>query len=284
MIIVGSTSLGAKAAVEILDRLPTDVDIICTEEEFESFRASGDYADISVLKKHPHWKKGILMHKDTQRILEAEIAGENENSTSLLLDGLANDVRPVDLLYTMKMSHRFLKNSPHFHKTRRDILSLRKVAAKIFNEDWYKIRMEETYWYKHPNLSTSKEDFFADDGVTYYYDHDWLHEQLAIDNIPAYRTYLKDGSEVQCDKNKWNNCFFFTKLCGVAEEAAVLAYERSIIPFDTTREEMFPFALQKVCTSITSGWFREFAWENYDKVFKLMADIPEPYIKTGMSK
>ena len=25
-------------------------------------------------------------------------------------------------------------------------------------------------------------------------------------------------------------------------------------------------ALEKVCTSITSGWFREYAWENYHRV------------------
>jgi hypothetical protein len=28
-------------------------------------------------------------------------------------------------------------------------------------------------------------------------------------------------------------------------------------------------ALDKVCTSITSGWFREFAWQNYDEVVKI---------------
>jgi hypothetical protein len=28
----------------------------------------------------------------------------------------------------------------------------------------------------------------------------------------------------------------------------------------------------KVCTSITSGWFREFAWENYDNVLDLYND------------
>ena len=31
-------------------------------------------------------------------------------------------------------------------------------------------------------------------------------------------------------------------------------------------------ALEKVCTSITSGWFREFAWENFDVVTNLYND------------
>jgi hypothetical protein len=29
-------------------------------------------------------------------------------------------------------------------------------------------------------------------------------------------------------------------------------------------EVSFLKALEKVCTSITSGWWREFAWENYE--------------------
>ena len=34
-------------------------------------------------------------------------------------------------------------------------------------------------------------------------------------------------------------------------------------------------ALMKVCTSITSGWFREYAWENYDKVLDLYNELGE---------
>lgn len=59
------------------------------------------------------------------------------------------------------------------------------------------------------------------------------------------------------------------RLNGVLEESYVLALERAIIPHDVDPEKAFLMALSKVCTSITSGWFREFAWENYHAVRRL---------------
>jgi hypothetical protein len=59
------------------------------------------------------------------------------------------------------------------------------------------------------------------------------------------------------------------KLYGVLEESYVLALERAVIPLNVSADRAFEIALEKVCTSITSGWFREFAWENYDEVKKL---------------
>ena len=43
------------------------------------------------------------------------------------------------------------------------------------------------------------------------------------------------------------------------------------IPFDFEPDPRYSFelALSKVCTSITSGYFREFCWENYDKIVEL---------------
>jgi hypothetical protein len=51
-----------------------------------------------------------------------------------------------------------------------------------------------------------------------------------------------------------------------------LAVERSLIHNDNPHEiehNVWKYSLQKVCTSITSGWFREFAWENYELCCKL---------------
>lgn len=56
----------------------------------------------------------------------------------------------------------------------------------------------------------------------------------------------------------------------VIDNFEVLALERSQIPFkNMAPKTSFLIALEKVCTSITSGWFREYAWENYDKVVSL---------------
>ena len=64
--------------------------------------------------------------------------------------------------------------------------------------------------------------------------------------------------------------------------SCVLALERSQIPndFSVDPNKIFLYALEKVCTSITSGWFREFAWENYHLVVKMHDDLGRnDYIK-----
>jgi hypothetical protein len=79
------------------------------------------------------------------------------------------------------------------------------------------------------------------------------------------------GEEVKASKQKFNSGPEKMRLNGVLEEAYVLALERSIIPHPgaLTPKQAFDKALMKVCTSITSGWFREYAWENYYEVQKL---------------
>lgn len=62
------------------------------------------------------------------------------------------------------------------------------------------------------------------------------------------------------------------RLLGVLEESYVLAIERAIVPHNTPPKKAFNIALSKVASSITSGWFREYAWENYDAVQALYSD------------
>ncbi len=90
-------------------------------------------------------------------------------------------------------------------------------------------------------------------------------------NKPAYEFFKRPGSEVMCDRSLFDSSPEKVKLAAVLEESQVLALERSQIPFKNkwSPEKSFIFALQKVCTSITSGWFREYAWRNYDNVLKM---------------
>jgi hypothetical protein len=94
---------------------------------------------------------------------------------------------------------------------------------------------------------------------------------------PAYTFYMQDGAQVMTDADKFFSCSTDIRLFGVYEEACVLALERSQIPFDFKPDPRYSFemALMKVCTSITSGWFRWYAWENYDKVLDLYNQLGE---------
>jgi hypothetical protein len=178
----------------------------------------------------------------------------------------------------LKMSHRFKKNSTHFAKTMADIKLLRwhlaLGALPVLSKEqkkWLKKREKETYNYKHPRLSNvTKKEFFNDDGIDYRFDHDSIHEAIKRLERPAYDYFKDDTQEVATSRELFEACNLTIRLTAVLEEAYVLSLERCIIPYDVKeparRRWAFDYALEKVCTSITSGWFRDFAWENYQNV------------------
>lgn len=175
-------------------------------------------------------------------------------------------VPSLDVLYMLKMSHRYLRNSPAFEKTMLDIWKMRGYEASIpgFWEEHYKRRQKEQYNYGHPKLDVTKGAFFNGDGVHYTYDHDTIHEAMKHLDRPAYSYFKPEDSQVMVSREMWNKLDYHTQLLSVVEEAYVLAIERSQVPYPKTDpRKSFLMALEKVCTSITSGWWREFAWENY---------------------
>ncbi len=92
---------------------------------------------------------------------------------------------------------------------------------------------------------------------------------------PAYVQFQKDPAlDVSVSKEKWDNLPSDIKLSSVLEESYVLALERSQIPndFAVPPRSSFLIALEKVCTSITSGWWREYAWEHYYQVLGMYND------------
>ncbi len=268
-----------------LGRRPRDIDVIATFDELTKLTFMlKQHVGIESIPLSPN--KTVLKCFDG-RIIEVELAWPDSPARGLLdrhecrsqrlhaprLLPVSMHFASLDELYTLKMSHRYLKDSPHFMKTRSDILRMRTLGAKIFDPSWLKAREDETYWYKHPKLNVMKKDFFTGDGVHYVYDHDDIHKAVAhvrIDSVPtpAYTLYMKDGEEVKSDRRKFFDHDESVRLFGVLEEAQVLALERSQIPFrgKVSPRRSFDMALRKVCTSITSGWFREFGWESFDRV------------------
>lgn len=293
MLIIGSRAL-KNAAPHLLNRDPLDHDFVCTIEEYDKFVKCIPKEQLKAAYPINEASKMIVKtFKDNQlNIFEFEIAWPETTAASML--NLVNKVKgnsdfdipgvdmyfaDLNLLFALKASHRYLKNSPHFLKTRRDYFALKSHLGITVNDldtdlkAWYKIREKETYNYKHPKLDQSKNSFFnPNEGVIYTYDHDTIHVSMAQENnTPAYTLYMKDGAQVACDKNKFFAAPQKVRLNGVVEEAYVLALERSQIPFKgkVDAKKSFDMALFKVCSSITSGWFREFAYDHYDEVQKM---------------
>lgn len=185
----------------------------------------------------------------------------------------------MDWLFALKASHRYLKDSPHFEKTITDYHNMKTLGYTIPDQVFFKMREDETYNKPRPNLNRSKADFFVkDEGVNYIYDHDSIHKAMSQMDKPAYMHYQDPDSEVMCSKKLWDECHEMIKLCGVLEETYVLALERSQVPHRGKLQprQSFMIALSKVCTSITSGWFREYAYENY---FTILSMYSDDYVK-----
>lgn len=262
-------------------RHPADLDIITDWDTLQKIQKT---RDLRVCPRSAYHFTGWL---DSFRI-EVSIAQPDSTNQSLVeahkntssndLVGLEVVYCELNWLYALKMSHRFKKDCPHFKKTMRDIHRLRGLGAQIPDQEWFKRRETETLA-RHPRLNQSKTDFFNTPGITYKYDHDSIHRAMALGDKPAYQYYMSDQAEVLCSKKKWNEVSEETRLNGVLEESLVLALERSQIPFDfrTPPERSFEIALTKVCTSITSGWFREYAWEHYYQVEDLFRNLPWHY-------
>lgn len=276
MILIGSRALALRCPQALL-RKPVDFDFVCTKEEFDAWLAKNQHK-VNATKIYPE-KDGAkwIVEGDTNCEFEMIRPG---NSAEMMEKLVRQDcietpfgmIPNLDMLFTIKASHKYLKNSPFFWKTVADYHILKRLGAKIRPEyqEFFKLRESETYTYKHPKLNVNKDAFFQDDGIKYVWDHDTIHQSVATFERPAYTYYMKDGEQVLCDKNKFFALPEEYRLAGVVEEAAVLAIERSLVPHPGvwTPEKAWRFALSKVCSSITSGWFREYGYENILEVLK----------------
>lgn len=131
-----------------------------------------------------------------------------------------------------------------------------------------------------PSLNKTNEDFF-DDIIVKKYNHDDIHEIAAYEEMPMYLKMKRDFSMAKCEKDMWDNLSYDQKLKCTAEETYVIACERFLIPRDWPNIYLrsFSMSLEKVCTTLTSGWFRDFAIDNYEEIFKLYDKNKFIYIK-----
>lgn len=263
----------------IILREPGDIDLVGTYKEISAWVRRTYPGRVRELLPTNEGKKLVARIKDGP-IIDAELVWPGNSSEALLKlitdevqageDGL--HVAPADVCMMLKQTHRFLRNSPFFLKTRRDLMALREMGVQFpeRHREFYTRRLRETLDYSHPSLNRNKQSFFSDDGVGYVYDHDTIHLAVMLHDKPAYEFFKEDEAEVFCSKDLFGALPHDIKVSAVYEESCVLAVERCMVPFENQDpERAFLMALEKVCTSITSGWFRTFAWENYDAAVEM---------------
>lgn len=140
---------------------------------------------------------------------------------------------------------------------------------------------------RQPSLAVENSAFFhaSEAALQRTYEHDDLHQVVAYYDRPLYERSKPDKSRALLDRAMFEALPLLDRLRTVREETMAIALERRIIPFVQSVEvliaaglaqevrvpqsrvlEAYGYALQRICTTLTRGWFRDFAIEHWPEV------------------
>ena len=179
----------------------------------------------------------------------------------MTLEGLAI----INRSHLWRATDKFQKHITHYHRYLKQYLP--KVCYDL------DVRTELTHQMFpqfHPKLNQSVDDFF-DDAVTKVYNHDYLHQLYAYEERPMYTKLQTDKESAWCSPDLWRLLSYNQKLQCVAEEAYVIATERFLVPKDWNYPSKLAYmkSIDKICTSLCSGYFRDFAIEEHPKLIQM---------------
>jgi len=237
-------------------------------------------ADWDVVSPHPiegteHHRLDFLNNADIEQFATDNVIKFNGSELRVVsMKGLA----------LIKRSHLwrdlgFQKHITHYHK----FLKHHAIEITEKDKDFLDVRMElsRREFSQHIiSLKKSKDEFF-DDAVVKVFDHDYIHTLVAFTEKPMYVRMLEDGEQVFCSKEKWEKFTVEEKNFCVAEEAYTIAIERFMVPKDWKYPSKMAFmkSLDKVCTTLCSGWFRDWAIDHYPEVLSLHSETKFSGIK-----
>lgn len=287
MICIGSKAMLTLKGLQDTERFErSDIDVCMTKDEFNKFVVSNKNNISTLLPKSPHKYSAILKENDKKYRYEIEL--DTQLSTKWLtenellikrdtyIDPLGNSfvVPSMEILFLTKKSHIYMPI--HFAKNVSDYLNLYEIVDHSKLDDYseyYNIRHKEVKERskKSPRLSMTNEDFFdrSKNIVGYIFEHDDIHQAIKHYEKPVYEMMKKDYSKAWCEKDMFNSLPHEYKIRCVQEEAYVIALERYIILQKRNYKDPFlayKDALARICTTLCSGFFREFALHHYNEI------------------
>ena len=288
MILIGSRAMAIQMQLTDRTNPKTDFDVIMSVEEFMKWHEVNKLNIISLVPRSANKYKAIVNNNGSRLQYEIELGLEGTSSRFLLEND--NEVTRgytrghFDELYSIlslkylaltKRSH--LIYPIHFEKNIEDYHSMKSYLGPFERDEmmdkYYILRYGEAAQrnkQRTPKLNVTTEDFFSSKlAVPNYFVHDHIHAMMAHDGVPMYTKMQPDPSMAWCSKDMFFNLSYKQQVQCIQEEGYVIALERYIIPqhgescnnfFDCYKR-----AVKRICTTLTSGWFRDFAIENYDK-------------------
>jgi hypothetical protein len=277
MLIIGSRAI-ANHYPELNIRW-SDIDLIATREDVK-------YLINALQPKKVVDKNGLVSLVDIKpfgfydtKNVEILLSDESPALQSYLdyVGGSGLRFAPKEVLYSIKKGHihfpiKFEKHIKHYsilHDDLGGVDNLSDITKQHFKETELRIGKLKT-----PSLNKSTKSFFDQSNgyVKSYFIHDDIHLVMSHYDRPVYERMQKDNSSAKCEKDMWNNFTFEEKCKCVLEEAYVIALERKVLPMlfgggrYTTSQESFDWSLMRICTTLCSGWFRQFATDNFYRI------------------
>jgi len=190
-------------------------------------------------------------------------------------------------LALIKRSHLYDPADWHKHIVDYHFIKARIDAASITSEPRAAGGQRLSEWRsQHPedtgsgSLRIPNADFFANTRAALIraYQHDDLHQATCYGECPLYQKLKDDPSLAYVSGRRFEAMTHLERIRLVREETYAIALERVVIPsIELGRpwdaERAFQHALRRICTNLTTGWFRDFAIENYPEVCRFDTDF-----------
>jgi Holliday junction resolvase len=273
MIIIGSKALN----YHVKDySIPNDSDFIGTERDILAYC----YNNNIVIEKKSYKNLTLYCGKDNlNRYYEFEVAEKGRSSYDYLQ--VMNDMEgrliyaSLEILFSLKKSHinfeiKFDKHIKEYHYLKKLLNDdkLKEITTKRYNETKERLNI------KLPKINQTVHSFFTESQsiINRIYEHDDIHRIVAHGDKPAYFKIQPDTTMVWCSKLMWNKLQEQEKIEMVLEEAYVISLERKLIPMlfqggnIHSTNSAFKWALMRICTTLSSGYFKEFAVNNYYEI------------------
>lgn len=229
---------------------------------------------------------------------ELEVASDKSSTEALLrlksnvnigtLFGRPLFVPAPQVLMAIKRSHvmcppHWVKNIEDYHFFKQQ----EKCCLPLATEEWVATSLRGFEACQRQDakvkLNSSNEEFFAksNKAIGRVFAHDDIHKLVAFDQdgIPWFIKLKRDVSKAKLDRDMFEALTFQQKLQVALEEVYAIASERRIVPAVLTDQaydvrEAYAYALKRVSTTLTKGWFRDFMLENYPS----LKDDPYCYV------
>lgn len=290
MIVLGSKALITLMGINSENEarfVSKDIDAVMSYASFKSFIEKNKNYIKSLIPRTEHKYSAVLkkdgrkfhyeIELDTLKSVEWLLANKESICEKEYVDNFGNSfsVPNFEILYLTKKSHIYMPI--HFEKNVQDYLALRNVCnieKTSQYQEYYNVRhaeAKERFDKKSPSLMMTNDEFFdrSADIVGYVFIHDDIHEAVKHYDRPVYEMMKRDFESAWCEKDMFFNLPHEYQIRCVQEEAYVIALERYIVLQKGNHQDHFRAykdALARICTTLCSGFFREFAVNNYNEI------------------